>query len=204
MKKIIKISLAFFGVVFLVGCGKQSANQTQLVAPTSIIQPSIQADNASSSIDGIKIEKIDRKKGEKCATSGPEERYNDLPLANESYPYTDPFKSITLEMPYNKNWKFTGCEIGPFDQFKDGDGVFIYFGQPSSWGPDQYSLRIGKVRSIDDIQKELLADSTLARSQMKKITINGLNAFRWQEYGMGEIVKIEVVEKNIIIGLSQK
>lgn len=152
-----------------------------------------------SVLEGVKIEEIDRRKGEECVVSGPDERYRDLPLSNETYLYTDPFKSITLEMPYNKNWKFAGCEIGPFTQFKDGDGVLVYFGQPDSWGPDQYSLRIGKARSVDDIQKELLTgpeDSSLPRSQMKKITINGLDAFRWQENGMGEMAKIEVVGKS--------
>lgn len=244
MKKIFTIGSMFLGIIFLAGCGKQSTNQTQSVAPVaSVNQPATnQSDVAKqcqnfpppgfcpggvgdiivtgtdnngcstygckssqegqvddiNTINGVNIEKIDRRKGEKCATIGPDERYNNLPLANEIYPYTDPFKSMTLEMPYNKNWKFTGCEIGPFTQFKDGAGMLVYFGQPNSWGPDQYDFRIDKVRSVENIQKELLSgpeDSSLPRSQMKKVTINGLDAFRWQENGMGEMVRIEVVGK---------
>jgi len=195
----IKISALLIGVVFLAGCGKQSVSQTQSVVPVPATQQPAQLDDTSLAT-GINIEKIDRRKGEKCATIGPDERYNNLPLANEKYIYSDPFKSMTLEIPYNKNWKFDGCEIGPFSQspFVKNDGVGIYFGQPNSWGPDQYHLLISTIRSVEDIQKELLAgpeDSSLPRTQMKKITINGLEAFRWQENGMGEMIKIEVIGK---------
>ncbi|MFZ2188783.1 MAG: hypothetical protein WAV73_04440 [Candidatus Moraniibacteriota bacterium] len=49
MKKIIKISLAFFGVVFLVGCGKQSTNQAQPVVSTPAVNQS-----ANNQLDAAK------------------------------------------------------------------------------------------------------------------------------------------------------
>ena len=200
MQKMIKTSVVLLGVIFLAGCSEARNSQTQSIVPTPNTQsPTSHDDTSLNTINGIEIEKIIRAKGEKCATSGPDERYNNLPLASETYLYTDPFGSITLGMPFNRNWKFEGCEVGPFTQFKDGDGVIVYFGQPSSWGPDQYRLRIDKLRTVSDIESALMAgkeDSSLPRAQMKKIVIGDLEAFRWQENGMGEMAKIEVVGKS--------
>ena len=206
-----KIQVLFVvSILFLLaGCGKTSVNNPQTKSQTNQAQTQ-KADtestgtknNDSKPKEEIVVNEINRIKGEECITGGPDERYKNLPPANESYTYTDPFNSISLNIPYNKNWKFEGCEISPFTQLRNGNGVIVFFGQPSgsSWGPDQYELLINKSRTIEDIQKEL-ADSTkhsassLPQNEMKKITVNSLNAFRWQENEMIEQIFIEIIGK---------
>ena len=198
---IVAITAGVIGWMF----AKKSQAPSSQITTSQVNQEQVQkVNNGSTSINNndskseeeIAIERIDRRKGEGCITSGPDERYGKLPPANESYAYMDPFNSISLNIPYNKNWKFDKCVIGPFTQFKDGDGVLVYFGHPSSWGPDQFALRIGKPRSIEVIQGELSTpDASIPKQQMKKVKISGLDAFRWQENGVGEMIRIEVIGK---------
>lgn len=191
-------------VFLLTGCGKTSVNNPQTESQTNQAQTQkvntestgINTDDSKTEEKEISIKKIDRRKGEDCITSGPDERYKNLPSANGSYAYTDPFNSISLSFPYNKNWKFEGCEIGPFTQMKDEEGVIIFFGQPNSWGPDQFELLINKTRSIGDIKSELAkAGNSVPKNQMKEMTIVGYNTFRWQENEMTEQIFIEVIGK---------